>query len=78
MAEIEIEDLIGVVEMFAVSGAKILPDTLLLKEELIDSLNVVQIISQVESLYALEIGAMDLSFDDFESPNKLLDALSKL
>ena len=66
MAEIEIEDLIGVVEMFAVSGAKILPDTLLLKEELIDSLNVVQIISQVESLYALEIGAMDLSFDDFE------------
>ena len=76
--EVNLEELISIVEMFAVGGSTINADAQLLGDELIDSLNVVQIIAEIEAKFGVKIGAMDLSFDDFESPATLASALKKL
>ena len=76
--EVNLEELISIVEMFAVGGSTINADTQLLGDELIDSLNVIQIIAEIEAKFGVKIGAMDLSFDDFESPATLASALKKL
>ncbi len=78
MKTININDLIEIILIFAVPNSKITEDTKLLEQEVIDSLNVMQIISEIEAQYSLSIGAMDLSFGDFESPSILKQALDKL
>jgi len=75
---VSLEELITIVEMFAVSGSEIHAKSELLNDGLIDSLNVIQIIAEVETRFGIEIGAMDISFDDFESPTTLATALKKL
>lgn len=76
--EVNLEELISIIEMFAADGADIVADSKLLDDELIDSLNVVQIIAEIEARFGVKIGAMDLSFDDFASPTILAAALAKL
>ena len=75
--EVNLEELISIIQMFAVEGSVISADSKLLDDEIIDSLNVVQIIAEVEARFSVKIGAMDLSFDDFESPATLAIALAK-
>lgn len=74
----DIQSLINIISIFSEPGVEITSETRLLEESLIDSMNVMQIISEIESQYSISIGAMDVSFDDFESPSRLKKALDKL
>lgn len=78
MRNIDIEELIELIQIFAVPNAEIKEDTKILELNFIDSMNVIQIIAEIEGKYSLKIGAMDLSFDDFESPQTLKVALDKI
>lgn len=78
MRDIDINELIEIIGIFAVPDSEINIDTKILELELIDSLNVMQIISEIEGRYSMSIGAMDLSFDDFETPMLLKVALDKI
>lgn len=78
MGNFNINKTIEIISIFSIEGIDILEDTKLLDKELIDSINVIQIISEVENQYEIKIGPMDLSFDDFETPKILNNALNKL
>lgn len=78
MRDINIDELIEIIGIFSIPGSIIEEDTKMLEQELIDSINVMQIISEIEGKYSLSIGAMDLSFDDFETPMILKIALDKI
>ena len=78
MKEVNLDNLIEIITLFSVPNAQIEPETKLIKDGLIDSLNVMQIISELEGQYSIRIGAMDLSFDDFDTPNSLKKALDSL
>lgn len=74
----EISEIISIIEIFARSDSTITGNSKLLEDGIIDSLNVVQIISEIEATYDVKIGAMELSFDDFESPATLAAALKNI
>lgn len=76
--KVDVADLISIIEIFAKRDFPIASNSRLLEDGIIDSLNLVQIISEIEAKYDLKIGAMDISFEDFESPALLAEALEKI
>lgn len=76
MDKVPIEKVIKIISIFSKPGTQITTHLELLELELIDSLNVMQIIAEIEAEFSISIGPMDLSFDDFESPAVLRDALT--
>jgi acyl carrier protein len=69
---------IEAVELFAPTGAVIQPESMLLEDELIDSMNILQIVVELESRLEMSIGPLDISFEDFATPQRLADAVVAL
>ncbi|EAQ65677.1 hypothetical protein MED121_08933 [Marinomonas sp. MED121] len=78
MEKISLQQTISIITIYSQEGIEITPETKLLENEVIDSINVIQIISELESQFNVKIGPMDFSFDDFETPITLKNAIDKL
>ena len=53
-------------------------DTEILESGLIDSLNVLQVIAELERRFDLKIGPLDMTFDDFKTCQTIADRIGKL
>lgn len=55
-----------------------LEDTEILESGLIDSLNILQVIAELERRFSLKIGPLDMTFDDFKTCRTISIRLEKL
>ncbi len=80
--EENVEDIIlivmDVIAPFAGDGVELDKDTLLLEEGIIDSLNTLQIISELERRFNIKISPLDLTFDDFKSCRSLANGIARV
>jgi len=76
--EVILSTVIEVVELYAEGQATVTPDIALLETGVIDSLNMLQIVIELERRLKMRIGAVDLVYDDFYSPRQLADAITRL
>ena len=76
--KVTIKDVIDIISIYAKPGYEILENSKILEDQIIDSINVIQIIAEIEARMNIKISSMDLDFDDFETPLKLVDALRKV
>lgn len=69
---------IETVELFVPNGAVIQPESMLLEDGLVDSMNILQIVVELESRLGMSIGPLDISFEDFATPQRIADAVVEL
>jgi acyl carrier protein len=69
---------IEAVKLFVPTGTVIQPESMLLEDELIDSMNILQIVVELESRLGMSIGPLDISFEDFATPQRIADAVVEL
>ena len=73
-----IESIIEIIKIFSQPGIRISATTNLVEVKAIDSVNILQIISELESRFNLSLGAMGITFDNFKSPETLFQAVQEL
>ncbi len=66
------------VNPFLNSQAGFTPETEILESGLIDSLNVLQVIAELERRFGLKIGPLDMTFDDFKTCKTITSRIEKL
>ena len=73
-----LEEIMEVVTPFLPKGCRAEAQTRLMEDNLLDSVNVVQIIAELERRFAVRIGPLDMSFDDFETCLAIAAAIDRL
>ena len=79
MTDHRIAEIIEIVSAVSrVPPEKISPETRILDEGLIDSLNVFHIIAEIESRFGITLGVMDANIQDFSTPNAIGNLIDRL
>lgn len=78
MTEPTVEAVVEIVSALAQRPEPIQPDSKILDEGYIDSLNMFHILAEIESRFSVQIGAMDVSIADFESPLTIFDLIRRV
>ena len=73
-----LERIIGLIKPMSRSKSDIKPETLIIEENVIDSLSVINLIMEIEREFKMRIGIMDVTIDDFQSPLKIHEAIERL
>lgn len=69
---------IDAIALFAIADATIESETKILDEGIIDSLNVMQIIAELERVFDKRIPVTQVVLDDFASPSTIVEALERI
>lgn len=70
--------MIDAVKLFVPAGTPVQAETMLLEEELIDSMNILQIVVELEGRLGMAIGPLDIAFEDFSTPMRIAEAVTEL
>ena len=71
-------DVIDAVKLFVPAGTPVQAETMLLDAELIDSMNILQIVVELENRLGMSIGPLDIAFEDFSTPKRIAEAVTEL
>lgn len=69
---------IKLIEPMAQGKFNIEADTMIIEDNVIDSLSVINLIMEIEREFKMRMGIMDVTIDDFQSPLKIQQAIDRL
>jgi len=69
---------IDIIRPIARTRTDIQADTAIIQDGIIDSLSVINIIMEIERAFNLQIGAMDVTIDDFQTPEKIAQIIRRM
>jgi len=78
LSENYIDGIMEIIEVISRRSEDITPDTYIIRDGYIDSLNIFQIIIEIENRFNVSIGIMDAIVEDFSTPNTILALVNRL
>jgi len=73
-----LDKIIDIISSFSPSGEPIQANTQIIKDGVIDSLSVFNIIVNLEKAFNISIGFMDATIDDFHTPDSIAELITKV
>jgi len=73
-----IERIVALIKPMSRSNVSIVAETMIIEDEVIDSLSVINLIMEIEREFDMKMGIMDVTIDDFQSPVKIQEAILRL
>jgi|GEM_PF-2345165 len=73
-----IDRIINLIKPMSRGNTTIEPETMIIEDNVIDSLSVINLIMEIEREFSMRMGIMDVTIDDFQSPVKILAAIERL